>query len=170
MEAINLGGVKHSPVTEEIVLLAGKHIGLETRYVSPEAGSHKGYILVKTREEPDGVILGAFWEEFDRLQQLIKRPLDERILPDNYPVKIGYMYTVNGSPQECLENFQTVGKWKTVPGVEEIRRCDIYGRIARLPFKQERETGMSKALNSVATKSGRTHRKGKKTYKIKNMI
>lgn len=169
MNTINLGGVRHTPVTEEIVLLAGKHIGLETGYLAPDEGSHKGYVFVKTGEEPDGTVLGAFWEEFDRLQRKITHPLNEPILPDDHPVNIGYMYLVDGIPKECQEDFRTVGRWKTLPDVEEIRRCDIYGRIARLPLAKEAETGMSEALNSASVKSGRSRRKGKKTYKIKNM-
>jgi hypothetical protein len=144
------------------VELAGKHVSVEVKYYHFGGNPLKSDIYIDA--SVDDVVLGAFWEEFHRLQKIIKKPLDEPILDDDYPVHIGYMYVIDGKPTECLQNFGTVKHWKSY--CDEVRRCDIYGRIDRLPLKKEEPTTMSFAVaNSSSSKSN--SRKKKKTYKIR---
>lgn len=59
------------------------------------------------------------------------RPLDEPILPDDYPVYGGYLYVVDGEVISSDWHGATVGFLKHQIGATEIRRCDIIGRQAR---------------------------------------
>jgi hypothetical protein len=55
------------------------------------------------------------------------RELDERILPDDYPVYPGYVYVADGNPiSSPIEG--TVRGLKRAIGAKEIRRCDLVGR------------------------------------------
>jgi hypothetical protein len=162
MQYINLGDVRHTQISQEIVELAGKHTSVSVRYDHLGEGHHKADIFIDNNA--DDIAIGAFWEEFDRLQKLINKPLDEPILDDDHPVHVGYMYTVDGKPTECPQNFGTVARWKFQCG--EVRRCDIYGRQARQPLEKEEPTTMSLVMvNSSSSKSN--SRKKKKTYKIR---
>ena len=54
----------------------------------------------------------------------------ETILPDYYPVHDMYVYIVDNkfTRFDCMKsNARTVGEWKELHGVKEIRRCDLFG-------------------------------------------
>jgi hypothetical protein len=54
----------------------------------------------------------------------------ETILPDDYPVNDMYVYIVDHkfTRFDCMRsNARTIGEWKQLHGVKEIRRCDIFG-------------------------------------------
>jgi hypothetical protein len=174
MEYINLGEIRHTQVSEELVLLSGKHVNVVTSYKAPEDGSPRGVVFIDGKSDETSV--GAFWEEFDRLQRLVTKALDEPILSDDYPLIQGYLYVTN---RHQIRQFidgerMTVGLWKKlriegVSPVDEVRRCDIVGRQLRLPLKKVEETTMSIAMNTSSGNKG-TSRKKKKTYKIKKVV
>lgn len=58
------------------------------------------------------------------------KPLDEPILPDDYPVYGNYLYVADGKPVMSDWHDITVREFKHHIGAKEIRRCDIYGRKA----------------------------------------
>lgn len=54
--------------------------------------------------------------------------LDERILPDDYPIYGGYLYVADGTPVVSNWHGITAREFKIRENVKELRRCDIYGR------------------------------------------
>lgn len=56
--------------------------------------------------------------------------LDERVLPDDYPIYGDYLYVVDGKVTRSDWHGITVREYKAREGVEEVRRCDIEGRRA----------------------------------------
>lgn len=172
-----LGNISKSAVSQELVELACRNTGIKVEY-SPthdpsdlpkprmDAFSYP-YTPLKASVWTDDADqnLGLFWEEYDRLSRIVKKPLDEPILRDDFPLKTGYMYLRDSQPFEFLEEPMTVRRYlNRFPQYSEIRRCDIYGRINRQPLKYDpvvREVKESTHKN--------TRRKNKKTYKIKNV-
>lgn len=55
--------------------------------------------------------------------------LDEKILPDDYPVFADYVYVVDGKPVRS-DVFGTVRDLKRNTGGKEVRRCDLVARAA----------------------------------------
>lgn len=146
-------------VTAELVALAAEHTGVPFKFeefigpvvVKPPRYLVSGQFDRERYQRDHGSIWGPeqrgpnedlFWNEFERLKGIILKPLDEPILADDYPVHPGYLYVKNGRMVELLDNVRTVGQWKQleIPDVEkavEIRRCDMVGRMLRLPPKKE---------------------------------
>lgn len=58
----------------------------------------------------------------------MKSPLNENILPDDYPVYGDYLYVADGKVIRSDFHGVTVGFLKKKLGVSEIRNCDILGR------------------------------------------
>ena len=56
--------------------------------------------------------------------------LDERILPDDYPIYADYLYVVDGKVTRSDWHGVTVKQFKHIEGAKEVRRCDIEGRRA----------------------------------------
>lgn len=54
--------------------------------------------------------------------------LDERILPDNYPIYADYYYVADGKIYVSDWHGITVGELKAREGFTEVRRCDLVGR------------------------------------------
>lgn len=59
-------------------------------------------------------------------------PKTEKILPDNYPMYAGYWYLLDGKPERNEHGSLTVGAYKRLTGVKEIRRCDAIERGLKL--------------------------------------
>jgi hypothetical protein len=59
----------------------------------------------------------------------LRAKLDERVLPDDYPVYGDYFYVADGEPIRS-DIFGDVRRLKHMLGAKEIRRCDIEGRRA----------------------------------------
>lgn len=55
-------------------------------------------------------------------------PLNEPILPDDYPVYGMYCYVADGEVIRSDWHNITVGHLKRLIGAAEIRRCDLAGR------------------------------------------
>lgn len=53
--------------------------------------------------------------------------LEERILPDNYPLRFGYLYIVDNKVIRMIEDM-TVFELKRRRNVIEVKNCDIAGR------------------------------------------
>lgn len=53
--------------------------------------------------------------------------LDERELPDDYPLYAGYLYVVDGKVVQAIEQG-TVAEWKRRRGCKSVMSCDIGGR------------------------------------------
>lgn len=53
--------------------------------------------------------------------------MDERVLPDDYPVNAGYLYVADGKVVEAYITGD-VKRLKSEIGADEIRRCDIEAR------------------------------------------
>lgn len=165
-----LGDIHRSAVSQELVELAGKHVSLKVCYVKVEASS-KDDIYIEDGSTDETV--GNFWEELNRLQKLITVPLDEPILPDNYPVYQGYLYVTNGNIVRTFIDGvnQTVGSWKAmriegVTPVHEVRSCDLIGRTLRKPLEKITANVFSDSMKQPRKSFSRTVRRNKKTYKI----
>ena len=121
--------------------------------------------------------LTGFYAEFERLEEIVKTPLNEPILPDDYPVYQGYMYVANGRPVEFIDGMNmTVGRWKAlrIPGVDpvtEVRRCDIIGRQMRLPPKPPEvpRTQQPGHWNASGKTINQVRRKPRSSHKIKKI-
>ena len=50
----------------------------------------------------------------------------ETILPDDYPVVLGFVYIVDNVFTRNETPCETVGEWKTLTKAKEIRRCDLF--------------------------------------------
>ena len=55
------------------------------------------------------------------------KELNERELPDDYPLYAGYMYVVDGTVVTAVENG-TPAEWKRRKGCKSVKSCDIGGR------------------------------------------
>jgi len=180
---ISLFNVPITPVIQEIVELASKHTTTYAEFRdSPEPGTdiiaardyrtdeqikagRLGSIWVRSDQD-----VGAFMDEYWRLAETVKKPLDEPILPDDHSIHQGYWYVFNGKPVNFIDGDEmTVGKYKMVTKnhpvpIIEIRRCDTIGRQNRLPVVKE----VPKHEIGIARNNKR--RKPRKTYKIRNVI
>ena len=56
------------------------------------------------------------------------RPLNEPVLPDDYPIYGGYAYLADGKPIISDWHEITAAELKKRLGVTELRRCDLVGR------------------------------------------
>lgn len=57
----------------------------------------------------------------------MEKELNERELEDNYPVRFGYLYVLDGEVKRSAVN-STVAILKSQTGVKSIKNCDIGGR------------------------------------------
>jgi hypothetical protein len=183
-----------TPVLAELVALASKHTN--TKVVCREGGQtiaemdwvdaaeacDTGYapsssdmsLYMDMKLDTD---LTAFWEELDRLQKLVTKPLDEPILPDDYPVHQGYLYVANGKVTQFIDGMNmTVGRWKalTIPGIEkvtEVKRCDIAGRQARRPIEKPKKdvSPVAHRWNTAGTHINQAKRRPRSSDKIKKV-
>lgn len=55
-------------------------------------------------------------------------PKTEKVLPNDYPMYAGYWYLLDGEPKINVRGGMTVGTYKKLSGVQEIRRCDAVER------------------------------------------
>lgn len=53
--------------------------------------------------------------------------LNERELPDDYPVRFGFLYVVDGKVVQSVTD-ETVADWKRKRGCKSVTSCDIGGR------------------------------------------
>lgn len=180
-----------SPVIAELVDLASKHTGLHACFrkgdqtydemdAADAAESHDvGYNpdneggSIWTSTAP-GADMSAFWNELQRLESLVKTPLDEPVLKDDFIVVGGYMYIVDGKLTEC-EHFNgesnkgiTVAEFKRRYGFQEVKRCDLNGRQLRLPERKERAPANTLAHRWKS--DGRTIRQAKRRPRSSNKI
>jgi len=180
---ISLFNVPITPVVQEIVELASKHTTTYAEFRdSPEPGTdiiaardyrtdeqikagRLGSIWVRSDQD-----VGAFMDEYWRLAETVKKPLDEPILPDDHPIHQGYWYVFNGKPVNFIDGDEmTVGKYKMVTKnhpvpIIEIRRCDTYGRLDRLPVKVET------VRHEIAPAHKNKRRKPRNSNKIKKVM
>lgn len=56
------------------------------------------------------------------------KPLDEPILPDDYPIYADYFYVVDGEVVLSSWHGITVREFKVQMRAKEVRRCDLVGR------------------------------------------
>lgn len=56
------------------------------------------------------------------------RPLNEPVLPDDYPIYAGYVYVADGVPVVSDWHDVTAKEFKAREGITELRRCDLAGR------------------------------------------
>ena len=59
-------------------------------------------------------------------------PKTEKVLPDDYPMYDSYWYLLDGKPERNERGRLTVGTYKRLSGVKEIRRCDAVERKLKL--------------------------------------
>lgn len=59
-------------------------------------------------------------------------PKTEKVLPDDYPMYSGYWYLLDGKPERNERGRLTVGTYKRLSRVKEIRRCDAVERKLKL--------------------------------------
>jgi len=172
----NIQNLKNNTVISELVTLAAKHTGFHAEWVKDESSDGSSGV-VKTKESSDDAV-NRFWQEFDRLKEIITEPLNEPILPDDHPLVQGYVYVANGKPTIFIDGErQSVGTWKQmrikdVPVVTEVRRCDIEGRKLRLPPEKQKVGSLGSALletNSTNTSKNKKHRKPRNSNKIKKV-
>lgn len=64
------------------------------------------------------------------MSQTSPRELDERVLPDDYPIYGNYLYVADGKVIRSDWHDITAAEFKRREGVTELRRCDIVGRQA----------------------------------------
>jgi hypothetical protein len=57
--------------------------------------------------------------------------LDERILPDDYPIYGDYLYVADGKVIRSDWHDITAREFKAREGIKELRRCDMVGRGLR---------------------------------------
>lgn len=57
-----------------------------------------------------------------------QEPLDEPVLPDDYPIYGNYLYVADGKVVMSHLHDVTARQLKAYLGATELRRCDIYGR------------------------------------------
>ena len=63
---------------------------------------------------------------------------EETVMPDEHPVHGMYVYIVDMRFARCMWTESTVGEWKRKEGIQEIRRCNLFGHEgARLGDKVE---------------------------------
>lgn len=173
MEQQYLDEVPHTQVSQELVELAAKYIGVDVEYRFLPGYTPFATVWAAYDTTPEKV--DQFWAEYERLNQLITTPLAEYVLPDQYPLVQGYVYVVNGKPRTFIDGERmTVGAWKRlhIDGVEdvtEVRNCDVPGRMLRRPLEVEVSTALATALRNTPSNSKPKRRKGHKTFKIKNM-
>lgn len=116
----------------------------------------------------DAIKISIFKRELNRLREVITTPLNEPILPDDYPVYQGNLYVANGRIVEFIDGMNmTVGKWKdlripNVTVVTEVRRCDLAGRKLRL--RPERDN-----LHIAGVEKRQKYRKPRNSNKIKKV-
>lgn len=55
-------------------------------------------------------------------------PLNEPLLPDDYPIYGNYLYVVDGRVYRSDWHDITARELKAREGFSEVRRCDIFGR------------------------------------------
>lgn len=190
-----LTNMNPTPVLQELVELASKHTGLkvtcrlggqtyaEMDWVDAAEAHDDGYhpdptIMALFAHTDPEIDLTPFWDELDRLKALIKQPLNEPILDDDYPVHQGYMYIANGKPKMFIDGMNmTVGRWKAlrienIEPVTEVRRCDMVGRQHRLPLEkpQVSPNQMSNGATLVhESANGQRHRRSRPSNKIKKV-
>ena len=57
----------------------------------------------------------------------MSKELKEHELPDDYPVYVGYLYVLDGTPARANANM-TAAKFKQLRKATSIKNCDINGR------------------------------------------
>mgnify|MGYP001594441803 CR=1 FL=1 len=57
-----------------------------------------------------------------------RRELNERLLPDDYPIYAGYVYVADGKPIVSDWHEITAAQLRRRIGAAELRRCDLAGR------------------------------------------
>lgn len=63
-------------------------------------------------------------------------PLNENLLPDDYPIYGDYLYVADGKVYRSDWHGINVRTLKLREGFKEVRRCDISGRAALTPPRQ----------------------------------
>lgn len=91
--------------------------------------------------------LRAFYAELERLEDLVKTPLDEPILEDDEILRQGNLYVYNGGMVPLDRGDVSVGQVKRENSGCVIQRCDLVGRRLRLPP----EVANHKIMNSSIT-------------------
>lgn len=56
--------------------------------------------------------------------------LNEPVLADDYPIYADYLYVADGKVIRSDWHGITARQFKNREGIQELRRCDIYGRRA----------------------------------------
>jgi len=185
--------IKRTPVIAELVALAAERSDVKVEYRDQVGQYHdmdrcdaaeaydNGYnpdMLKDTHGslwEGDYKDKTGFWLELNRLQELVTEPLNEPILDDDHPVYQGYFYVVNGKVREFIDGMNmTVRRWKAlrikdVPVVNEVRRCDMGGRIARQPLKKEPEKQMKAGWDQAGRGIRQAKRRPRSSNKIKKV-
>lgn len=59
-------------------------------------------------------------------------PLNETVLPDDYPIYAGHFYVADGKVVQSDWHGITAREFKRNIRAKELRRCDIAGRSERL--------------------------------------
>lgn len=74
--------------------------------------------------------------------ETMKAELDERVLPDDYPIYADYLYVADGEVVRSDWHGITAREFKAHLRAGELRRCDIAGRQAlRQASDKAREMG-----------------------------
>lgn len=187
--------INRTPVVAELVALAAERSGSKVEY-RDAPGSYDDMDLCDAAEaydngyRPENLIatMGslwmsdyrdktAFWAELRRLEALVKKPLEEPILHDDYPLHQGFFYVANGKVRQFIDGERmTVGRWKAlrIPDVEvitEVRQCDMAGRRLRAPEKKAPESSLSRALTSNGQRLSQhqKYRRPRNSRKIKKV-
>ena len=188
----HLTNITHTPVMAELVALASKHTGLKAEYrlggqtyeemdwadaaESYDAGyrpdPNTGAIFTSMPLDTD---MSLFWQELDRLQAIIKRPLNETVMADHEPVHQGYVYVFDGEVRQFIDGANmTVAHVKQLPkdrgGADEVRRCDLTGRQLRLPVTKKPEAQVQSTMLFDGKRQGQKKRRSRCSNKIKKVL
>lgn len=163
--------IEHSSVIAELVALAAERTKKKIEYREIPDYYRNGKRLGVLWSASHGYV-GDFTAELDRLRAIVKEPLNEPILEDDYPVYQGRLYVANGKVREFIDGENmTVGRWKAlrirnVDPINEVRRCDIVGRQLRLPVKESKPASLTISSERHSGQRARRRRSSNKIRKV----